>query len=90
MITLAELIKNSDIIPPANLVVDKNNCLGDWRDELQNASDKIKFDKCQEQREIGYFCDAHPTCNGCDYKLSDEVYESLGGKLVKRVQSKQS
>ena len=48
-ITLAELLKNSDTIPPANLIVDKNNCLGDWRAELQNASDKIKFDKCQEQ-----------------------------------------
>jgi len=41
--------------------------------------DKIKFEKCQEHRQIGYLCDAHPTCNGCEYQIADDVYVALGG-----------
>lgn len=44
--------------------------------------DRVKFDKCQEHRHIGYLCDAHPTCDGCSYQISDDVYVALGGKLI--------
>lgn len=45
--------------------------------------DKTKFNECQEHRQIGYLCDAHPTCKGCPYQVSDEIYIALGGKMVK-------
>jgi hypothetical protein len=38
-----------------------------------------KFEKCQEHRQVGYLCDSHPTCNGCEYKITDDVYVALGG-----------
>lgn len=44
--------------------------------------DKIKFEKCQGRRQVGYLCDYYPTCDGCDYHIADEVYVALGGKLI--------
>lgn len=54
------------------------NCMSD------NISDedKIKFERCQEHRQIGYLCDFYPTCNGCKYQIEDSVYIVLGGKLI--------
>ena len=44
--------------------------------------DKIKFEKCQEHRQVGYLCDFYPTCRGCRYQIEDSVYIALGGKLI--------
>ncbi len=48
-----------------------------------SEEDKIKYEKCREHMQIGYLCDAHPTCRGCEYQISDEIYVALGGKLIK-------
>jgi hypothetical protein len=55
-----------------------DNCMSD------NISDedKIKFERCQEHRQIGYLCDFYPTCRGCKYQIEDSVYIALGGKLI--------
>jgi hypothetical protein len=45
--------------------------------------DKIKFEKCQEYRQLGYLCDIYPTCKGCGYQIPDNIYVALGGKLVR-------
>jgi hypothetical protein len=45
--------------------------------------DKVKFEKCQEYRQLGYLCDIYPTCDGCKYQIPDDVYAALGGKLVR-------
>ncbi len=44
-------------------------------------SDQEKFEKCNEYRLLGYLCDIHPGCRGCEYNLPDEVFVALGGKL---------
>lgn len=44
---------------------------------------KTKFEKCQEHRQIGYLCDAYPTCSGCSYDIPSEIYIALGGKMIK-------
>lgn len=51
---------------------------------LDNISDedKLKFEKCQDHRQVGYLCDSHPTCDGCEYEITDELYVALGGKLI--------
>ncbi len=82
-ISLKEFIDKSNIVRSPNLVKDKNNCLGEWRDELQKASDKIKFDRCKEYAQLGFLCDTHPGCHMCPYSLPDDVYVSFGGKLKK-------
>lgn len=74
-------ILNKDGTTQKIRIPDKSNCLSSWRDELQNASDKIKFDKCQEQSQTGYCCDAHPGCVGCPYDIPNDIYVKFGGKL---------
>jgi len=47
-----------------------------------NIEDKTKFEKCHEHKQIGYLCDAYPTCSGCRYQISNEIFKILGGKFV--------
>lgn len=49
-----------------------------------SEEDKIKFEKCQEHRQISCLWDAYPICNGCPHQVSDEIYVALGGKMVKQ------